>query len=341
MIHGGDIYSIGKKVIDFSSNINPLGSPANLKEHILNHFKEVEIYPDIKYRALKQKVASYLKVSENEVVVGNGAVEIINNAILMFPRIIIFIPCFIEYVLRSKLYNKKLLMFHLGSDFNVELKPLYEHIKKGDLVILGNPNNPTGKKIEEDKLLEIAKLTEKRESFLLLDETFHEFCDGYDSIELLRNFRNVIVLRAATKFFALPGIRLGYAYGKKEFAETYSKYELPWAVNTFAHLAANVIFDEEYINRSKEYIREQRNYMTKKLEEIKGIEPIKTDCNFMLIKLLKYDEAYIHDRLLERNILIRKCSTFPGLDNTYIRVAIKTREENDILLSALKDILEV
>ncbi|MCX7903341.1 MAG: aminotransferase class I/II-fold pyridoxal phosphate-dependent enzyme [Caloramator sp.] len=339
MIHGGDIYSIGKKVIDFSSNINPFGTVEGFKEHLFQNFNRVEVYPDIKYRNLKKRVAEYLGVEEKNVIVGNGAVDIINNIVLMFNRVVVFIPCFIEYILRPKLYNKDVLMLNLQKDFTLDIKLIYENLKPSDLLILGNPNNPTGLRIEKNTLIEIANLVEERRAFLLLDEAFFEFCDGYDSIKELKGFKNICILRAATKFFALPGIRLGYACADEKFVKEYSKYELPWTVNAFAELAAEVIFNEGYIKKTKEYIKIQRDDVFNRLSKIKNIKPFRSDCNFMLIKLLKKDEEYIYERLLEKNILVRKCSSFYGLDNTFIRIAIKSREDNEVLIKEINNIL--
>lgn len=340
MFHGGDIYSVGKDVIDFSSNINPLGPIEGLEKYLFENFKHVKVYPDIRYRKLKSNVAQYLNVKPEEVIVGNGAVEIINNIILMFNKIVTFIPCFSEYVLRPKIYNKELVTIEMSKKFEIKLEHLYKNLSGGELVILGNPNNPTGRKIEKETLLEIVSLTLKKGCFLLLDETFHEFTDGYNSIELLKDFKNIIILRAATKFFALPGVRLGYAYASEEFVKKYSTYELPWSVNTFAELASDVIFNQQYIAKSKEYIKEQRSYVLKKLKEINYLVPYETDCNFILIKLNKYNESYVYEKMLEKNILVRKCSTFPGLDDKYIRVAIRKKEENDLLLESLEEIMK-
>ncbi|MFN3692400.1 MAG: pyridoxal phosphate-dependent aminotransferase [Fervidobacterium sp.] len=342
MFHGGDIYSVGKDVIDFSSNINPLGPIEGLEKYLFENFKDVKVYPDIQYRKLKSNVANYLNVKPEEVIVGNGAMEILNNLILMFDKIVTFIPCFSEYVLRPKIYNKELVTIEMSKEFEIKskyLECLCKNLSGGELIILGNPNNPTGRKIEKETLLEIAALTLKKGSFLFLDETFHEFTEGYNSIELLKDFKNIIILRAATKFFALPGIRLGYAYASEEFVNIYSTYELPWSVNTFAELASDIIFNQQYIEKSKEYIKEQRIYVLKRLKEINNLVPHETDCNFILIKLNKYNESYVYEKMLEKDILIRKCSTFPGLDNKYIRVAIRKKAENDLLLESLEEIM--
>ncbi|MGB9840160.1 MULTISPECIES: pyridoxal phosphate-dependent aminotransferase [Bacteria] len=341
-IHGGDIYSYNKNLIDFSSNINPLGIMEGLEEHLKDNLKNLSIYPDIKKRRLKKNIAQYLKVEEDEVITGNGAVEIINNIILLFERVVVFVPCFSEYLLRAQVLGKQIVRLNLDREFKVDFFSLEKVIKKGDLLILGNPNNPTGFRIEQDKLMKIVELIEGRGAFLLLDEAFFEFCeDEYDSIKLFYDSKNICVIRAATKFFALPGIRLGYAFANKDFVKTYSQYELPWNVNSIAEVAADYIFkNRDYIIKSKNYIKEQRELMYKHLSKIKDVKVFKTDCNFFLLKLLKYDEEYVFERLLEKNILIRKCSNFEGLDKSYIRIAVKKEEENIKLIEELNRCFE-
>ncbi|KYO68643.1 pyridoxal phosphate-dependent aminotransferase [Thermovenabulum gondwanense] len=341
-IHGGDIYSYDRDLIDFSSNINPLGIMEGLEEYLSKNLKKLSLYPDIKYRRLKKNIADYLNINEDEVIIGNGAVEIINNMILMFNRVVVFVPCFSEYILRTVVLGKNILKLSLDEEFRVKSSVLPKILKKGDLLILGNPNNPTGLRIEKQELIKIAKIVEDKEAFLLLDEAFYEFCEeDYDSIKLFYNSKNVCIIRAATKFFALPGIRLGYAFANKDFVKTYLQYELPWNVNSIAEAAADYIFkNRDYIIKSKNYIKQQREMMYKHLSKIKDVKVFRTNCNFFLLKLLKYDEEYVFERLLEKNILIRKCSNFEGLDKSYIRVAVKKEEENTKLIEGLKKCFE-
>lgn len=343
MIHGGDVLSYKNlyegDIIDFSSNINPLGPPKILNDILNNAFKDVEKYPDIMYRNLRKSISKYLCCSDDEVVVGNGAAEIIDVFIMMFNRTVVFHPSFTEYEKRSRIHNKEVLELYLDEDFNIDIDLLEKNIKKGDCIILGNPNNPTGKRIKEDVLKNIVKVVEDREAFLLLDEAFFEFCPFYyDSIKLFRESSNVAVIRAATKFFALPGIRLGYAFTNKTIAEKYYKLSLPWSVNVFAEAAGRVIFDENlYMQRTREYINEQRYYLIENLRRINILMVFDTDCNFILIKLLKGDENKLFDFMIRKGILIRKASTFKGLDKSYIRVAVKDFNSNKYLIECFKE----
>ncbi len=343
MKHGGDILSYQHlydgPIIDFSSNINPLGYPKILDELIPKGLDALTVYPDIHYRALRQAIAAYLDCQPDEVLVGNGSVEILEHFCREAKRVLVCIPCFAEYLERPRIYHKEVVKIGLPEDFTVSLTLLESRLKKGDLLILGNPNNPTGLRIDRDELQAIQALTEERKAFLVLDEAFFEFCtEDYDSIRLFYGKKHVCIIRAATKFFGLPGIRLGYAYATQTVAQKYRATALPWRINAIAELAGRAIFqDGEYIRESKEVMKEQRQYMLSQLKTIEGITVYAPDTSFILLKLRDYTEDELFDRLMRQGLLIRKASSFDGLDNSFIRVAIKDPESNKKLIKALKE----
>lgn len=346
MIHGGDTLSYKDlyegELIDYSSNINPLGTPEGLHKELIEGFHTLNAYPDIHYRKLKDSVAAYLNCQIKNVLVGNGAVEIIDNFIIKADRVIVFTPSFAEYELRALVHGKELEYIPYKEDFHIDIKSLEGKIKKDDLLILGNPNNPTGLRIEKKTLLDLYKVIKKQNAYLLLDEAFYEFCpEDYDSIELFKDkdYKNVGVIRAATKFFSLPGIRLGYACASKEKVDEIKKVELPWSINSLADIAGQFIFkDKEYIKKSKDYIEDERQFILNNLKKIRGIRPYKTQTNYMLIKSEKWDEDYLFRHFLSRGIIIRKCSSFLGLEKDHIRVAIKDRKNNERLIKAFKEL---
>lgn len=346
MNHGGDLLTYQKyykgKLIDFSSNINPLGYPKGLEKQLIDSFSDMTKYPDIKYRHLKQSISQYLKCKEENVILGNGAVDIINNFITMFPRVIIYLPSFSEYEQRAQIYNKDIIRLAYKEDFTLDLEALKEKVEPESLIILGNPNNPTGLRIEKETLIKIYEIIEEKDGYLLLDEAFYEFCpEDYDSIQVFskNSYKRVGIIRAATKFFALPGIRLGYGCVSEDMAQKYKTVELPWSVNSLADRAGRYIFKcTDYIEKSKAYIERERKYLLEELSNIKSINPFMTHSNYILIKLLKWNEEYVFNFFLKKGLLIRKCSSFKGLDNTYIRVAIKNREENIKLINTFKEL---
>ena len=346
MRHGGDLITYEKyyegELIDFSSNINPLGFPEGLEEELIHGFNNMTNYPDIKYRHLKSSISKYLICNPGNVIVGNGAVDIINNFVLMFPRIIVTLPSFSEYEQRALIYEKEVVRLDYNGDFTLDLASIEKTIKAEDLLILGNPNNPTGLRIEKETLMELYEIIKEKEGYLLLDEAFYEFCPkDYDSIEIFRkdSFKNVGIIRAATKFFALPGIRLGYGCVSMDISKKYGEIELPWSVNSLADRAGRYIFQcKDYIKRSQAYIEGEREFLLRELDKIEGIKPYPTHTNYILIKLLKWNEEYVFYFFLKRGLLVRRCSSFNGLDNTYIRLAIKNRENNLKLIKTFKEL---
>lgn len=345
MKHGGDLLSYKKyyngELIDYSSNINPLGMPKGLEKVLIDSLKELEAYPDIKYRKLRKSVGEYLKCKEANTVLGNGAVELIDNFIFLAKRVLICTPSFLEYEERAFIHKKEVIQIPYKEDFTVDIKGISKKLEKGDMVVLGNPNNPTGLRLKEEELFSLYNIIIKKGGFLLLDEAFFEFClEDYDSIELFRKteYENLGIIRAATKFFALPGIRLGYGCTSKKMARKIERIQLPWSINALAKVAGNYIFhDKKYIEESKRYIEKERNYLLKELSNIKFMKPYFTNANYILIQLLDLEEEEIFDFLLSRGILIRKCSSFNGLNYNFIRLAIKDRKNNSRLVEILKE----
>ncbi|MBZ2175524.1 aminotransferase class I/II-fold pyridoxal phosphate-dependent enzyme [Schnuerera sp. xch1] len=348
MEHGGDLLSYegyyDGKLVDYSSNINPLGSPKGLEKVIMNGFKDLESYPDVKYRKLKKSVGKYLNCKAENTILGNGAVELIDNFTLLANRVLVCTPSFSEYEQRALIHDKELIRIPYNEDFTVNLKAIKDAIQQGDMLILGNPNNPTGLRIEMEELILIYTIVKKFGGFLLIDEAFFEFCPiDYDSIELFKqtDYKNLGIIRAATKFFALPGIRLGYGCTSLDMVEKIEEIQLPWNINTLAEIAGRYIFQyKEYIKESKRYIDQERKYLLKGLSNISGIKPYFTNSNFILIKLLNWNEEYIFNYFLNRGIVIRKCSSFKGLDDNFIRIAIKDRNGNNRLIKIFKELEE-
>lgn len=340
MIHGGDIYSYkqGRELLDFSSNINPLGPPACLTQELVQAISELTAYPDAQYRELKERIADYLGCTTEQVIAGNGSMDVMQNCCLMHQRTVVLEPCFSEYAARSRVVGKPVLTIRLHPDFSIPLQAL-DLLEQGDLLLLGNPNNPNGGRIPKDILLTIVDLVERQGAFLLLDEAFYEFCPpDYDSAALFRNTDHVGVIRAATKFYALPGIRLGYGQVSPGMAKQYWETAEPWAINSFANAAARCIFqDLEYQKKTLALITEERNHLTKELSRFSWMKVIPGDANYLLLQLLEYDEDILFEFLLGLGILIRKASNFTGLSRQFIRIAVKDKDSNLRLIQGFQE----
>ncbi|PID60894.1 aspartate aminotransferase [candidate division KSB3 bacterium] len=342
MKHGGDILSCQQlyngPIVDFSSNINPLGYPKILDELIPQGLSALTAYPDMYYRALRCSIADYLGCQPDQVLVGNGSMEILEHFCREAKRVVICIPSFSEYEERALVHRKAVRKIPFAEDFTLTARLLDGELREGDVLIAGNPNNPNGLRIAQPELEEIQQLAERQKAFLVLDEAFFEFCpDDYDSIQLFSGKKNVCVIRAATKFFGLPGLRLGYACAVEAVARCYADSALPWRINAFADLAGRSIFtQDDYIRRSKKLIEEQRRWMLAQLKLLKGVQVFPTDSNFILVRLLELDEDELFKQLIRKGLMIRKASSFEGLGKDFVRIAVKNPADNQRLLTALQ-----
>lgn len=346
MIHGADIlsYKTDRDLIDFSSNINPLGYPDGLKEFMFSEFDNVKAYPDIKYRELRASIANYLGVNSDNIVPGNGAMEIIDGVLKRFDRCIIPYPSFIEYELRAVANECKTQFIPPRDDLSLNFREMYNAISKtteNTCVILGNPNNPTGYVLSLEDIKKLHSHCKEHKATLILDEAFFEFADlDYNTVDLAIDvdFENIIIVRAATKFFGLPGIRLGYGIMSEENVINLNDSLNPWSINSFAESAGRYIFnDDSYINDTIKYINNERDYLISELRELNAFEIYEYHSNYLLLRLIAGNTDELFKYLLQSRILIRLCSTFRGLDNSYIRIAVRSHEDNKYLIKTLKE----
>jgi threonine-phosphate decarboxylase len=350
--HGGDIYTDGalkgRQILDFSSNINPLGVPGKFREALDEIYKEVVRYPDYKYRKLKESIITYVKtyygtnLDMDEIILGNGASEVLDLFISSIRSIGIIVPSFVEYEEFALKYNNKITFVPLSEDFKYNYSSIRKSLEVLDGIIIGNPNNPTGNLIDRKEFMGLLEYCEENNKKVIVDEAFIEFCDEENSlVNLAKKYSCLFIVRAFTKFFGMPGARLGYGISSnKELLRKFSNSQLPWNINTLAELALEKSYeDREYIYKSKEWIKEELPYMLTKLKDISVISRvIPTSCNFVLCELKGIDENKLYEIMLEKGVLIRKCSNFKGLNDNFVRFAIKSRELNNILLDLLREL---
>ena len=381
--HGGNIYKIFrekniKEILDYSSNINPYGIPESLKKRITENLEILERYPDPDYIELRQKLAHLNNVNMSDIILGNGATEIIFlfMKVINPKKILIVSPTFGEYERAVKatempgdtinlscsngnnknVENKKIEIEHFelkeNDDFKLNIDNLKNELaKKYDLLIICNPNNPTGKFLKLSETEEILKECNKYNTKLFIDEAFIDFLkDGMKEsiINTKENKQNLFVTRAFTKFFAMPGLRLGYGiYFDKKLEKRISEKKEPWSVNNIAEMAGlTVLNDTKYIEETLKWIAEEKTYVYEKLNEINGIKPYKTEVNFITGKIDEklFSEGLnvkiLREKMLEQGILIRDASNFKFLDERFFRLAIKNRKNNDRVIETLKKIFD-
>ena len=349
--HGANVDNMAKKfgknendIIDFSSNVNP-HIISDLGKYVLEGLEKSRSYPDINYTNLRNNISDYIKVDSELIIPGNGATEIIYLLMKSIKRrLAILNPTFSEYGRGAKLNNLEIIDFHLKEEnnFSIDLDEIQKNMDKFDSLFVCNPNNPNGKVKDLNELLDLMIENDK---LLIVDETFMEFVkeeEKYSLINKIEQTPNLFILKAVTKFFGMPGLRLGYGVtSNKQIINNIYEYKEPWTINSFAENLSNYLFkDKEYINGSKDYYINERKFMLEELRKISRLKVYDTDTNFVLIKLDDDEANSLKLELFEKyNILIRDASNFIGLDKSYIRVAIKSHNDNKVLIESLRKIL--
>ena len=346
-LHGGNIYRFereGKDVLDFSSNINPLGVPQKFINIAKENFDKLTNYPDPYYIELREKIGEHNSVTKENIIVGNGATEILflYMRAVKPKKVLVLAPCFAEYERALKSVGAQIEYFELKekNNFYPDIQTLKKKLEGQhyDLFLFCNPNNPTGQLIKFDDVKDLAAICKKQDMKIFIDEAFIEFVENWKekTAALLKN-KDVFIMRAFTKFFAIPGLRLGYGISfDEELMNKLQAEKEPWSVNTFANLAGLVMLDDkDYIKKSEKWVAEEKNFLYKELSKNKNLKVYKSECNFLLIKLLTTTSQEIQTKLLEKNILVRDASNFQFLDESYIRVAVKDREKNLKLIESL------
>lgn len=356
-LHGGNIYkeaeNIGlspEDILDFSANINPLGIPPGLKNHLLKCIDSCINYPDPDSTNLKTKLAVYLDLKKENICVGNGAAEIIYLLLntLAAKRIVVPAPTFAEYERAAYLSGAEVLFFKREEDsgFRINFSELLNYAvnSKSDAIILCNPNNPTSTLEKAEDIVNFAEKCLSMGIILIVDEAFIELTNKpaeYTVIGHVNDLPNLYVIRAFTKVFAIPGIRLGYCAASVENTAKLIAHQPPWPLNTLASEAGAVFeTDKEYISRTNEWIKTELNYLYTGLSDLEELKVFIPETNFILCKIVTegWNASRLKEYLLKEGILIRNADNFKYLSNKYFRVAVKDREKNIRLIKALKGV---
>lgn len=348
-LHGGNIYKLkrdnGIEVLDYSSNINPLGVPSSFKKAVIENFETLEKYPDIDYVELRTAIGNYNNCHIDNVVVGNGATEVLflYMKAVKAKKVLIIAPTFAEYERAARAAGRDVKFFPLSKDFSLNENMLLDFITDEDVVVMCNPNNPTGKFQNLEKIKKLADFLERKNKKLFIDEAFIEFVDDWkDKTAFLLKHKNVFILRALTKFFALPGVRLGYGLTYDEaILNEIKNIREPWSVNGVAEIAGKtMLLDTLYIHETENWIKKEKLWFYEELCKIDNIEVTPTETNFILVKLLNDNAKSFRKKMIENGVLVRDASNFMFLDESYIRLAIKDRKKNEQVLEALRRVLK-
>ncbi len=342
-IHGGDIYR-NQVRLDFSVNVNPLGMPDGVEAALHEAVSSVQEYPDMEALALKESLAEKLAVPEDNLLFGNGASELLMAVVhaLRPTKIMIPSPSFYGYQHAARAAGSQVIPYMLREEngflLTEELFTVLEQ-ERPELLILANPNNPTGVLTSKGYLKQLLGKCRKTNTWLLLDECFIGFCEGQDSMlsEIGKEDR-LLLLRAFTKSYAIPGVRLGYLISSEELLRKIREQLPEWNLSVFAQKAGRACLSSEnaaYLTETIRYVKKERQFLIDELQKM-GIRVFPGEANFLLL----YCKETLYEKLLWRGILIRDCSNFEGLSLGYYRIAVKRHEENLQLLEAIKECLK-
>jgi len=339
--HGGQIYDSDGKTgdwLDFSANINPLGLSEKILQTLAENLRGVVNYPDSRASELKKAISKRYGVPEKNLVVLNGAAEFfyLYLNVTRPKRVIIPVPSFSEYerAAHATFCDVKLFFTNAEENFAINVEKLILEIKSpDDCIIIGRPNNPTGNLIAIEEILRLAQFAN-----VIIDESFIDFLE----IESARQFisKKIAVVQSLTKIFAIPGLRLGFAVVEENLAEKLNLSKDVWNVNFLAQKAgAAALSDEDFLIKTRAWLANERKFFLERLNNLRGIKIYSSTVNFVLFR---HEKALkILSELRKRKILLRSCANFAGLNEFYSRTAIRSRNENILLLNALENILEV
>ena len=357
IVHGGNIYELSARagcspddILDFSASINPLGPPPGLAEVISGCFHRLESYPDIHNRLLIEAISRFHEIDPEYIAVANGSTELIYwlPRALGASKALVALPTFGEYVKAFELHGTRLQkLFSTPEDlFQPRVENLESALRNGafDAVLLTHPASPSGSLLDSEAIDWIAKESAASGSaFFLVDEVFIDFCEQASLKRFLDRSRNVAVIRSFTKFFALPGLRIGYLLAPPGVAEKLRGYLPPWSVNTFAQAAgAYCLAQDGYRSRTLELVAKERQRLASELSAIRGFDVFPAQANFLLVRMdrgLKPASRLKWDIFERDRIVIRDCGSFEGLDDRYFRAAVRLPDQNDRLIEALRNAL--
>ena len=349
-IHGGNTLEAAQayglnpaQIIDFSSNINPLGPPAGVMSVLRENIGQITRYPDAGYRELRAALGQWVGVNPEQIVPGNGAAELFFLLVRSQRprRVLVMAPSFAEYEAAARSAGAEIVRLPLDpqAGFVTDWLMLERYLSQVDMIFLGNPNNPTGNLLEADGLTKLAAAATRYGVTLVLDESFLPFTPDFAARTMVRrtaDFPGLWVIISLTKFYAIPGLRLGFAVAAPALVTGLLPHKDPWNVNCLAAVAGvAAVADRQYTITTRELIMRERDWLTSRLGQA-GVRVFPAAANFLFadVRALSRTGADIYQELARQGVLIRNCASYPGLDGYYIRVAVKDHPANEILTRA-------
>lgn len=331
--HGGDIESFAKKlnckekeIIDLSSNINFIKPKININFNTL----EISSYP--KYNKLYKSIAKNYKIKDTNIELFNGGSTAIFTLFrhLSLNKCTIYSPAYLEYKKAANIHNYKINLINRYED-------IYQNIPKNSLVIFVNPATPDGRYYDLEKLFDIWK---KKNATVLIDESFLDFTNQTSALKYLKEYKKLYILKSLTKFYSSAGIRLGIIISNNKNIKSIKKTEAMWKISQFdSNYIQEALKDKNFKQKSLDKNNTNRVLLFNLLEKQTFIKKVYlSEANFFLVNLEDITAQKLQDKLLKYKIMIRDCSNFDYLDNTYVRIAVKNKKSIKVLQKAFKEI---
>lgn len=337
--HGGDTY-LHPEVLDFSANLNPCGMPSRAIEALHQGVERFAAYPDPQSRELTAAVAAFEGVDQGWVLMCAGATDALSRIcqVVRPTQALLCAPCYVGYeqALQQVGACAKYHLLHEEDGFALTQAVAEDIDENVQLVFLANPNNPTGRCLDRDVLLHCLERARVANAIVVLDECFIDLTGQRGSNDLLDSYDNLIIVKAFTKSFALAGLRLGYALSSNaHLLARLRDAGQPWAVSVPAQIAGVAsVAEEGYLEQSRALIAGERARLREALESL-SFSVMPSDANYLLF----YSEPSLADALLTQGILIRSCENFVGLGPGWFRIAVRTPQENDCLIQAVREVV--
>jgi L-threonine-O-3-phosphate decarboxylase len=346
---------------DFSASINPLGTPQSAIKAIINSVTELSAYPDPEYTELRAAIAHHHQIDPGFILPGNGSAELLTWAgreLAQQSFTYLITPAFSDYARALNAFGGKILPCPLTFDFLCRgvsrNAPTQMQTCKGEPpfapsvsmppqpqsgLLLNNPHNPTGKLWTREEILPYLKQFD----LVVIDEAFMDFLDPSQEQSLIpwvAEYPNLVILRSLTKFYSLPGLRIGYAIAHPDRLKRWQQWRDPWSVNTLAAAAtAAALQDKEFQQQTWNWLTPARSRLFQQLEAIPGLEPLEGAANYLLVQT-QMSATKLQSQLLRNyQIVIRDCLSFPELGDRYFRIAVRLPSENDRLIEAIAAIV--
>lgn len=355
-MHGGNVHEAAREtgrpvgqILDFSASINPLGPAPAVRRALRMAIGQAVHYPDPDCVALRESLAERFQVGADHVAVGNGSTELIHllPGSLGIRHAAILGPTFSEYARAVGAAGGRVTMIQASREERYRppveraMRLLRAH-GRPDAIFLCNPNSPTGRAVPASEVLRLGKLAAQRDVRVIVDETFVEYCGHRSAVRAVPSVPSLLILRSFTKFYALPGFRIGYLIGPSKLVDRIRERQPPWSVNTLAQCAAlAALHDDRHARKSLAFMTRERPHLTAALGAVPGVRVYGSEANFVLLELpARLPAAAATAALRRRGILVRDCSPVPGLTEHTLRVAVRSRADNTRLIREVRSLME-